>query len=308
MGILTDIANAVAKKVVGPWVQDWDRKLKLDVRTNLLVLRLGPNLALKPDAINNLVDLPVDIVAGQVGSIVVTLKIVGKLGHQTIVGSVHVEDVYAVIRVRDVDEYDAAKELATRDKHKAMKLQMLNKAMSEGDGTGDDADGAGTPNGFVARNVATIIQNLEIVFDRAHVRVDTFPVAESSGSGAAQAACPPFAIGMVVKQIKVEKSAAQASDGDGGAAAGGASRAAAKSGAATINKTLKIVGAGVYCEAIDPRLLEPLRSSASALRRQFRAKPTLAMLVPVVKVRLFTVTVCANPANDLTCPPSYINI
>ena len=24
------------------------------------------------------------------------------------------------------------------------------------------------------------------------------------------------------------------------------------------------------------------------------------------KVRLFTVTVCANPANDLTCPPSYI--
>ena len=23
---------------------------------------------------------------------------------------------------------------------------------------------------------------------------------------------------------------------------------------------------------------------------------------------LFTVTVCANPANDLTCPPSYINI
>ena len=56
MGILTDIANAVAKKVVGPWVQDWDRKLKLDVRTNLLVLRLGPNLALKPDAINNLVE------------------------------------------------------------------------------------------------------------------------------------------------------------------------------------------------------------------------------------------------------------
>ena len=27
-----------------------------------------------------------------------------------------------------------------------------------------------------------------------------------------------------------------------------------------------------------------------------------------VKVRLFTVTVCANPANDLTCPPSYIKI
>ena len=137
MGLLTEIANAVAKKVVGPWVQDWDRKLKLDVRTNLLVLRLGPNLALKPDAINNLVDLPVDIVAGQVGSIVVTLKIEGKLGHQTIVGSVHVEDVYAVIRVRNVDEYDAAKERATRDKHKAMKLQMLNKAMSEGDGASD---------------------------------------------------------------------------------------------------------------------------------------------------------------------------
>ena len=26
-----------------------------------------------------------------------------------------------------------------------------------------------------------------------------------------------------------------------------------------------------------------------------------------LKVRLCTVTVCANPANDLTCPPSYIN-
>ena len=147
----------------------------------MLVLKLGPNLALRPDAINNLVDLPVDIIAGQVGSIEVTLKIEGKIGSQKILGSVRVSDVYAVIRVRDVDEYDAAKERSTRDKHKALKLQLLNKAMSGGGGAtaaeADDGGGGDAPNGFVARNVASIIQNLEIVIDArvlAHSLRDRF--------------------------------------------------------------------------------------------------------------------------------------
>jgi len=268
MGILTGIANAVAKKVVGPWVNDWDRKLKLDAKPNLLVLKLGPNLALRPDAINNLVDLPVDIIAGQVGSIEVTLKIEGKIGSQKILGSVRVSDVYAVIRVRDVDEYDAAKERSTRDKHKALKLQLLNKAMSGGGGAtaaeADDGGGGDAPNGFVARNVASIIQNLEIIIDRAHVRVDTFPVAESA---AAHGPCAPFAIGAVVKQVRVEKQAAAAKSAGG---------------EASINKTLCLVGVGVYCEEIDPRLLATAKRGD--LRRHFTAPGVgFGPLVPVVK-------------------------
>ena len=40
--------------------------------------------------------------------------------------------------------------------------------------------------------------------------------------------------------------------------------------------------------------------------RIFLKDPTFPLRDPKGELSLFTVTFCANPANDLTCPPSYI--
>ena len=79
-------------------------------------------------------------------------------------------------------------------------------------------------------------------------------------------------------------------------------------GDATLRPEVRV--ASIFATAIAPaaRTVRELLQGASSVTRAAalcaRAAFTDATMVSLFY--LFTVTFCANPANDLTCPPSYI--
>jgi vacuolar protein sorting-associated protein 13A/C len=167
---LNSVLTAIFNKYLGPYVENLDgSQLRLSLFTGNVTLK---DLAIKPDALYSLLDLPIRVVAGSIGSINVSIPLSALRSKPTVVT---LDSVYLLVAPW-FDGKPVASSIIAAAKSKNALLATIEQhyiaAKLHSSGAQPAIQSDEQENKLFEGLIGTIIANLQVRITRVHVRYE----------------------------------------------------------------------------------------------------------------------------------------
>eukprot|EP00043_Microstomoeca_roanoka_P020189 m.239970 g.239970 ORF g.239970 m.239970 type:complete len:4319 (-) comp17127_c1_seq1:139-13095(-) len=177
--MLSNVAFWGLKQFMGPYFQNLDdAALKISVLEGRVRLT---NLSLNPDVLRNELDLPLSVTAGTVGLLSIELSWKNLFSRPI---RVTLDELTLVIQPSHPKDFNEEKMKQAQLKRKRSEIESLEK----------EPTNAAEQDLFSSKSIFSIINNLQVVVKRIHLRY------EDTGT---ITACDPFAAGVTLDQINM---------------------------------------------------------------------------------------------------------